>query len=186
MYSRWIKGKRTREGTLFSHIETRCNSEKCHLKQPTYIGCHQSDNFKDFQYFAAWCNSQVGFLEKTNGNFWHIDKDLLVKGNKIYSEDICLFVPHAINSFLTKGQASRGDYLIGVSKPEKRRFRASCNDPFFRYPPYLGYFDTELEAFNKYKETKEKYAKELAQKYKQQLDVRAYEALMAYEVYIGD
>jgi len=187
MYTKWIKGKRTREGTLFSHIETRCNSTKYHKIQPSYIGCYQSEKFKDFQLFSEWCNRQIGFegTDKT-GKFWQIDKDLLVKGNKEYSENFCIFIPACINSFLTKREAERGRYLIGVSKPAKRRFVANCNDPLGRYPMYLGYFDTELEAHVKYKQTKEGYAKDLAETYKEFIDPRAYVALRNYVVEITD
>ena len=51
---------------------------------------------------------------------------------------------------------------------------------------YLGFFKTEIEAFNAYKQAKEKYLKELAEKWKSQIDERAYNALMNYEVHIDD
>ena len=51
---------------------------------------------------------------------------------------------------------------------------------------YLGYFKTELEAFNAYKEAKESFIKEQAEKWKSQIDERAYFALMNYEVHIDD
>ena len=50
----------------------------------------------------------------------------------------------------------------------------------------LGYFNTELEAFNAYKIAKESFIKEQAEKWKSQIDVRAYEALMKYTVNITD
>ena len=53
-------------------------------------------------------------------------------------------------------------------------------------PEYLGYFNTEIEAFNAYKQAKENYIKELANKWKDQIDPRAYEALMNYTVEITD
>ena len=53
-------------------------------------------------------------------------------------------------------------------------------------PKYLGSFTTEIEAFNAYKQTKENYIKELANKWKGKVDERAYEALMNYTVDIDD
>lgn len=50
----------------------------------------------------------------------------------------------------------------------------------------LGYFDSELEAFLVYKEAKEAYIKDVANKWKEQIDQRAYNALMNYEVEITD
>ena len=51
---------------------------------------------------------------------------------------------------------------------------------------YLGLFNTELEAFNAYKQAKESFVKEQAEKWKDKIDPRAYEALMNYEVNIND
>ena len=50
----------------------------------------------------------------------------------------------------------------------------------------LGRYGTIIEAFNAYKQAKEKYLKELAEKWKSQIDERAYNALMNYEVHIDD
>ena len=47
-------------------------------------------------------------------------------------------------------------------------------------------FDTEIEAFKAYKQAKESFIKEQAEKWKSQIDIRAYNALMNYEVSIND
>lgn len=51
---------------------------------------------------------------------------------------------------------------------------------------YLGCFNTEIEAFNAYKKAKEAFVKEQANKWKDKIDTRAYEALMNYTVDITD
>jgi hypothetical protein len=51
---------------------------------------------------------------------------------------------------------------------------------------YLGRFVTPEEAFQVYKQAKEAYIKEVAELYKDQIDIRVYEALMKYEVDIND
>ena len=51
---------------------------------------------------------------------------------------------------------------------------------------YLGCFKTEIEAFNAYKQAKESFIKEQANKWKGKIDPRAYNALMSYEVSIDD
>ena len=160
----------------------RCYSEKCQKKQPTYGGCEVSDNFKYYEYFYEWCHKQIGF----GNEGWQLDKDLLTKGNKVYSEYICVFVPKDINLLLTKCTASRGENLIGVhwSKTNKA-FVAKINKNKGKQE-YLGFFKTELEAFNAYKEAKESFIKEQANKFKSQIDERAYLALMNYEVHIDD
>lgn len=121
-----------------------------------------------------------------NGNSFQLDKDLLVKGNKVYSETICVFLPNEINSLLTKRTASRGEYLIGVSWSETNKaFIARVNKNTGK-SKHLGYFKTELEAYNAYKVAKESFVKEQANEWKDQIDPRAYNALMKYTVEITD
>ena len=50
----------------------------------------------------------------------------------------------------------------------------------------VGRYKTELEAFSAYKKEKEKQLRYLADKWKDQIDERAYNALMNYEVSIDD
>ncbi len=162
---------------LWKNMLKRCYSEVSFKKSPSYEQCLTSETFNDYQQFKTWCNSQLGF-----GNTgWELDKDILVKGNKIYSEDTCCFVPKEINLLLVKHDKGRGDYLLGVDYHKNRKqFRARCSDK------HLGWFNTEIEAFHAYKHAKEAYVKELANKWKEQIDPRVYEALMKYEVEITD
>ena len=111
---------------------------------------------------------------------------MLVKGNKVYSENTCVFIPKEINILLTKRTASRGEYLIGVSwHKTKKAFVARVNKNKGK-PEWLGLFKTEIEAFNTYKVAKEAFIKEQADKWKSQIDDRAYEALMKYTVNLTD
>ena len=175
-------GRDTKEYELWSNMLQRCYSDTYKKKQPTYIGCDVSDKFKSYEYFYEWCHSQIGF----GMDGWQLDKDLLIKGNKIYSESTCVFIPREINQMLVKRAASRGEYLIGVSWNKKANaFKVTVNKNKGEQE-YLGLFNTELEAFNAYKEAKEAFVKEQANKWKSQIDIRAYEALMNYTVDITD
>ena len=49
----------------------------------------------------------------------------------------------------------------------------------------LGRFDTPEEAFQAYKQVKESYIKEVAEKWKGDIDPRVYEALMNWTVEIN-
>lgn len=90
-YSTKVDGKMAREYRLWTDMLLRC-TEKFWIKRPTYIGTTCSENFKSYTYFYEWCNKQIGFGNKDeNGKSWNLDKDLLVKGNKVYSEDTCVF-----------------------------------------------------------------------------------------------
>ena len=181
-YPSRVNGRTTKEYTLWCSMLKRCYSDGFKKKYPTYEGCKVSNNFKIYEYFYEWCNKQVGFSNKD----WQLDKDLLAKGNKIYSEDFCVFIPSDINLLLTKCTASRGEYLIGVSWCKRyMAFRATVSRNKGKQE-HLGYFKTEIEAFNAYKTAKESFVKEQANKFKSQIDPRAYEALMNYKVEIDD
>ena len=91
----------------------RCYSDSSKKKCPTYEDCEVSANFKYFEYFYEWCNKQIGFYNQGNENPFHLDKDLLIKGNKVYSESTCVFLPREINQLLIKCESLRGECLIG-------------------------------------------------------------------------
>ena len=181
-YPSKINGVLTKEYILWCSMLKRCYSTILKKKHPTYEDCEVSDNFKSYDYFYKWCNSQVGF----DNQGWHLDKDLLIKGNKVYNEDSCIFLPQEVNTLLTKSTASRGEHLIGVywCKTNKA-FRAMVSKNKGKQE-HLGYFNTELEAFNAYKQAKESFIKEQANKWKSQIDERAYKALLNYQVEITD
>ena len=181
-YPSKVNGIQTKEYNLWNHMLQRCYSDTCKKKQPTYEGCEVSDKFKSYEYFYEWCQNQIGF----NNKDWQLDKDLLIKGNKVYSEDSCIFIPQEINSLLTKRTASRGEYLIGVYWHKKGGAFAAMVSRNKGSPEYLGLFNTEIEAFNAYKVAKESFVKEQANKWKGKIDERAYNALMNYTVEITD
>ena len=185
-YPSEVNGVKTKEYVLWADMLRRCYSEGFKKKRPTYEGCEVSENFKYYEYFYEWCNKQIGFGNDGNGNPFHLDKDLLIKGNKVYSETTCVFLPQEINALLTKRTTSRGRYLIGVYWCNKgKAFRAQVSKNKGKRER-LGYFNTEIEAFKAYKTAKETFVKEQANKWKSQIDPRAYEALMNYQVEITD
>ena len=181
-YPSTINCVHTKEYVVWTHMLERCYSDTHKKKYPTYIGCEASDNFKSFEYFCDWCTEQIGF----GNEGWHLDKDLLVKGNKVYSENTCIFIPSEINTVLIKSTASRGKHLIGVCWSNTNKAFVAKVSRNEGQQEHLGFFKTELEAFKAYKTAKESFIKEQANKWKGKIDDRAYEALMNYEVSIDD
>jgi len=175
-----------KEYELWVNMLRRC-TEKLWLKRPTYVGTTCSENFKSYEYFYEWCDRQLGFRDlDEKGKSWQLDKDLLIKNNKFYSEDTCVFIPQPINCLLTKRENERGDYPIGVVlNKTTNKFVARCSDGAGKMLS-LGYFHRVEDAFWCYKTFKEAYIKEVANKYKGQIDSRAYQALMRYQVEITD
>ena len=185
-YPSKVNGVLTKEYKLWTSMLVRCYNVTYKKKYPTYEGCEVSDNFKSYEYFYEWCHKQIGFGNDGNGNPFHLDKDLLVKGNKVYSESTCVFIPSEINSLLIKSDKIRGEYLIGVYYHKRDKGFIAQVSKNKGGSEWLGCFKTELEAFKAYKQAKEYFIKEQANKWKSQIDERAYEALMNYQVDITD
>lgn len=175
-------GKKVKEYSTWYNMLMRCYSKKWVEKYPTYKGCSVSENFKHYEYFYEWCNRQIGF----NNEGWQLDKDLIHKGNKVYSEETCIFLPQELNKLITKTNAKRGDYPIGVTFHKASKKFSSVVNINKTHIKHLGLFDTPEETFYAYKEAKEAFIKEQALKWKDEIDPRAFEALMNYEVDIND
>ena len=97
-----------------------------------------------------------------------------------------MFLPKEINSLLTKREALRGQHLIGVSWSKTNKAFVARVGKNKGASEHLGSFKTEIEAFNAYKVAKEAFIKEQANKFKSQIDPRAYNALLNYTVEIAD
>ena len=169
-------GKHTKEYHLWKGILTRC-----YIKTKFYEDSIVSENFRNYSYFYEWCNRQIGFDQ----DGFELDKDLLFKGNVVYSEDVCVFLPKEVNNVLTNRKRHRGQYPVGVSYHKASgKFSATCSIGGKSH--HLGVYLTVEEAFSVYKETKELYVKELAIKWKDSIDERAYLALISFTVNIND
>ena len=150
-------------------------------KLHNYGDCSVSDNFKDFKYFDEWCKKQKGYFFEG----YQLDKDLLIKGNKEYSEDTCCFVPKEINMQSAKSNTTRGKYPIGVCYNKAIGYFVSALKRGSR-GRVVKYSKTPEEAFIKYKLAKEEHLRFLAEKYKDVIDEKVYDALYRYEVEITD
>lgn len=159
----------------------RCYSTKLSEYYPSYSNCFVSENFKIFSYFYDWCQKQVGFGE----DGYDLDKDLLKKGNREYHEDKCVFIPSEINKSLTKSDSIRGVLPLGVCfHKQSNRYRSQIRIKGKQID--IGYFQSKTEAFNAYKIKKEEYLKNLADKYYNSIDIRAYQSLIRYKIDIND
>lgn len=179
-YLTWENGKSLPEYVVWKGMIERCYSERVQKRSPTYLNCRVSENFKKYEYFYEWMNECAYYRDG-----WALDKDLLVRDNKIYSEETCVFLPKELNTFLTKRGRFRGENPLGVfRKDDQSSFTAYIS--IFGKIKHLGSFPTQEDAFMAYKVAKQNQAKILAEKYKDVIDPRAYNALLNYEVKITD
>ena len=160
----------------------RCYSLKKHEKFPTYKGCVIDKRWHNFQNFAKWFKENYN-SETMQG--WHLYKDILVKGNKVYSPETCCFVPFEINTLILTNKGKRASLPIGIiSSKNKKSFISRFN--ILGIKKHIGVYSTVEEAFEAYKEAKENYIKEFADKWKDLIDSRVYQALQEYQVEITD
>lgn len=176
----WVKAKRidsklykTKACNLWDLVNLRC-SANWQQTHPTYKGC--TNKFENFQVFAEWCNSQLGY----NKAGYQLDKDILSSGEKCYSKEHCVFVPAALNKFLHTNQVRRGEFPLGVSKGAKGKYRMSLSNGFGK--TFIRTCNTVEEAANLYKRKKESIAKELATFYNGSVDKRVIDFLMNFKV----
>ena len=170
---------KTKEYKTWARMLNRSYDEKLHQRHPTYSDCETSSEFLVFSKFRDWCQNQIGF----NLGF-DLDKDLLEKGNKEYHPDKCVFIPKEINLFIRVKKQTRGEFLIGVKRDKWGNYIAQIS--IHGENIYLGLFRSEIDAFQAYKIAKEQAIKDMASKWKDQIDPRAYTALMNYQVEITD
>jgi len=105
-----VDGKSIREYDLWKNMLKRCFDEKYKQKKPTYQGVTCSKEWLSMTKFIEDVSQMRGY----GLSGWGLDKDILVKGNKLYSKDTCCFVPKEVNSLLIKCDNSRGEYPVGV------------------------------------------------------------------------
>lgn len=158
----------------------RCYSED---KPESYAGVFVCDEWHNFQNFAEWAMLQEGHDQKG----WHLDKDILIKNNLVYSPNTCVFVPARLNHLLVKmfEAKDRGSCQIGVCFLEKEN-KYLAQAPDLQGVRRKKYFKTESDAFSWYKERKELFIKHLADEYKSVLDSKIYNALISYKIEVDD
>jgi hypothetical protein len=114
-------------------------------EQPAYVGVTCCDEWLLFTNFAKWFKDN--YIEG-----YHLDKDLLVKDNRIYAPDTCIFCPPEINLFLTLRDTCRGKLPLGVSM-NNIRFQATISGGD-NTKKYLGLFDTKELAHQAWQKAK--------------------------------
>jgi hypothetical protein len=160
--------------SCWSSMLQRCYDDKRHINHQTYIGCTVDKEWHNFQKFRV-------FYEKNYKKGYHLDKDLINIGNKIYSEKNCSFVPREINMLLAYKANDSILNKIGIDKDRKNsKFRARTTIGGKR--KIIGVFNTEDEAFLAFKKTKQDNIKNIANKYKEIIDIRIYENLINYNL----
>jgi hypothetical protein len=175
-------GSHTEHYKYWVRMLNRCYDKKTQEKHMTYIGCTVCDEWHNFQNFKKWYDENIYMVE---GQRMELDKDILVKGNKLYSPDNCIFVPQRINSLFVKNDADRGKCPIGVCYDNtQNKYRTTYAKENVKV--HVGSYNNIDIAFNSYKTEKEKYIKQVADEYKDKIPETLYNAMYRWIVEITD
>lgn len=170
----------------------RCYDIKYQNRYPTYQDVTCCNEWLLFENFYEWLHSQENFDKWYNGKRWEVDKDILIKGNKLYSPNTCCLVSPKINCLFTKCNIVRGEYPIGVTYDKKSmryEARISISNNGNGKSRSQGEYPTPEDAFYLgYKPYKEKYIKQIAQEEydKGNISTQCYKAMINYKVEITD
>jgi len=172
IYKRWVS------------MLMRCYSAKFKEAHPTYKDSVCDPSWHNFQVFAQWWEDNYYSVEDER---MELDKDIKIKGNKMYGPKTCLIVPKSINTLFVKCDARRGGLYIGIRldpSSKKNPYMAKCCSGGKQV--YLGNYNNPEAAFNAYKSYKEKLIKKIAYQYKNIIPEDLYQAMILYEVEITD
>ena len=183
-----INCKKIKEYNVWQSMLQRCHSTLYKEKRVAYKDVTCCEEWLNYENFYEWLHSQSNFDKWYKGNRWAVDKDILYKGNKVYSPENCCLIPQNVNCLFLKREAERGKYPIGVYCTEDG-FAARCRNPFLDKAVEIGKYSTPENAFYfGYKPYKEDIIKMVAEVEFEAGNItkQCYEAMMNYEVEIDD
>lgn len=156
--------------TKWAEMMRRCYSAN---RSESYRDASVCESWWYFSNFRSWMESQEWVGKE-------LDKDLIIRGNKVYGPETCIFIEKDVNSFITEAKNKNGDLPVGVSfENYTGRYKAVIADKNKQIT--IGRYDTPEEAHQAWLTCKRKLAKILAE---QQDDPRVAEALIKrYENY---
>lgn len=165
-------------GSMWRNMIARCYGLSDLKKHPTYKDCDVCDEWLIFSNFKKWFDEN--YVEG-----YQLDKDILQKGNKVYSPDTCCFVPHEINKLIITANRKESQLPVGVRKvPYGYQTFVSING----HPNYLGTCKTEDEASELYLRSKAKHIADMAFEYYNRGDIaqKIYHGLLRFSQSLTD
>lgn len=169
--------------SIWNRMLRRCYSKDNTTSSP-YYGCEVSDFFKNYSYFNAWCSEQTGCLSKDqDGKIFALDKDILGRGTKLYSPSTCCFVPQEINSLQFNHNTRVNGLPTGVHY-DTRTHRYVAQIGSREDYKFLGRHLLLEDAISIRDKEKKMVLKNVAEKYKGEIEDRVYDALCNWEVVV--
>ena len=171
-----INGVMKKSYIYWNSMLTRCYAKN---KKDSYKDKFVCDEWLCYENFEKWFDENYYEIE---GERIELDKDILFKGNKIYSPETCVFVPLTLNNmFVCQNMKKENGLPLGVGIDKKAKTYYYCLNLFDKKIK-AGGFKTSDEAFKGYKKEKEKHIKETVIKYKNKIPKNIYDIILNYEI----
>lgn len=151
----------------------RCYNKKFIKDNPWYKNCKVDEEWLYFKKFAEWYEEN-----KVEGFDLELDKDILKKGNRVYSSENCLLVPKEVNLFYRFLQGKSLILPTGIKVISNNNFQVRIN---MEDGLYTRKFEILELAVHCIYEMKKKRANELAIKYKDCLRDDIYSKLINFK-----
>lgn len=171
-HSKYPNGVHTMEYQNWIAMIRRCYDTNRKTTYPAYYGnCEVCEEWHNFQVFGEWYENN---FYQVGSERMHIDKDILIQGNKIYAPHTCLIVPQRIN-MLFSNKPNKRSLPDGITKYAHGYLTKYCGEE-------LGVYETLEMAYSVYANAKEKAIKKIADEYKDSIPEKVYNALYKYKV----
>lgn len=140
---------------------TRAFSKATQRRYPSYLETTVNEEWKHFTDFSKWMKTQM----------WeglHLDKDILIPGNKEYGSKTCAFVPTWVNTLFVRTSKSYNDQPLGVTFVAKYGKFVACCSNISESSTHRGNFDDSMEAHRAWQLAKIKSILIVVEKYRLQ------------------
>lgn len=174
----------------YRNMYYRCYSENNHESHPYNKENTICDEWLDEEEglfnFCIWCIRN--YYEIDGEGTLQLDKDILVRGNTVYSPETCCFVPKRINAMFGGSAKKNNNGLptgviyskkTGKYKPQVRGFDG-------KVIKNIGWYDTVEEAWNVYALHKKAWILVVADMYKNYIPAKLYNTMINWELKITD
>lgn len=170
-------GKMTHKYKTWHGMMRRCYDEKFENKTTIYKDVTVAEVWHNFQNFGDWYEENYYVID---GHRMCLDKDILIKGNRIYSPDTCIFVPSYINTLFVNQDSIKGEIptctFYDPNKKSEKKYTVRTHSV------HIGVYKTPEEAFHAYKRHKELLLRDAANEYKDKIPERLYKAMLNYKI----
>lgn len=171
---RFEKLNKDKQNSRYFNMKGRCGKEY-QDRNPRYYGTYMCKEWLgDKDAFYKWLDENY---YEVDGEQMDIDKDILQYGNRQYHPDLCLIVPHIVNTFYENIEV--GKTSITYSKKTKK-YNVKVSDG--KKNIGANNIDTYNEALDAFCDIKQGILVGMAKSLRDQIPEKVYQAMMNTDV----